>query len=30
VKATIEKTADEYAFTLSQLSFPETLPTASR
>ncbi len=30
VKATIEKTADEYAFTLSQLATPESRPTASR
>ena len=30
VRATIEKTADEYAFALSQLASPESRPTASR
>src|SRR5207302_5118718 len=30
IRATIEKTADEYAFALSQIAAPEARPTASR
>jgi len=30
MRATIEKTADEYAFALSQTVAPEVPPTASR